>query len=798
MKLLLLSILFLLTVSTTALAQEFEIKKYDLNATIDAASQQLSVNARLDMYNLSSRDLLDKLLLAGEERPRLVFFLNAKAKVSKMQVGGNDVQFRSTEDTRNNLIRVSTDITSAIASVREFTINLNYAISAVDRTPHLRISSGETLALPPSFWFPVVHTPFGEHGADTAPFVINITPPSGHKVISSGIQKSETSFEQSQAALPFFITGNFTKAGKGTEAAPVEVWSPSGTGEIGARQVERIGSEAERVTQFFSKYFAQPPSSPFRIVTFAGFGLTAVAEEGVSQTRESSYAMTQTLILDDHFTRRDVLDQGTIELLAGTTAKGWIDGKVLLRGRGTGFMRDALPIYLAAQYLGERNGPADRDAAFEGYRRAYAPVARGADAPILSISPLDRNYTTSMYSKGALVWRIIEKQIGRDALDQVIRGMLNRQQVDVLSLVEWRAPLCSVSRCANVKGILTSNASQRVAINTLFDQWIENVTVPDFAVGQPQKSATGWESTVVNFGSGDFTIPIIANDDKGARFDQKVTVKGGEYGTITFASAQPIVSIEADPDKVYIQKDYTNDAFPKRVSSSDLFGQANLAFSKNDFPTAEARIREALRFTPDSSSLQAFLGRALLAQNKNDEAAKIFDSVLKNKSITLQAYAWSNLGLGTLLSSQKKSAEAAQHFRMAAASDLDAATTVAARNGAAAAERDAGLIKIPDDVSAFLKQLDAAILQGSAEQVNPMVDLGNLRRFAQSLVVRKPNAWTSEVLRVEQWDSSRVAVDVALKVKVDNRDHTGRAVYVLRRTDGGKLLLSEVPTFDVK
>ena len=93
--------------------------------------------------------------------------------------------------------------------------------------------------------------------------------------------------------------------------------------------------------------------------------------------------------------------------------------------------------------------------------------------------------------------------------------------------------------------------------------------------------------------------------------------------------------------------------------------------------------------------------------------------------------------------------------------------------------------------------MDSSILQGSAEAVNPLVDLGNLRRFAQSLVVRKPSAWTTEPVRVEDWDASRVAVDVTLKIKIENRDYAGRALYVLRRA-GGKILLSEVPIFDVK
>jgi hypothetical protein len=40
-------------------------------------------------------------------------------------------------------------------------------------------------------------------------------------------------------------------------------------------------------------------------------------------------------------------------------------------------------------------------------------------------------------------------------------------------------------------------------------------------------------------------------------------------------------------------------------------------------------------------------------------------------------------------------------------------------------------------------------------------------------------------------------VDVNLKVKRDGKDLSGRALYVLNRA-GGKLILSEIPIFDVK
>jgi hypothetical protein len=107
-------------------------------------------------------------------------------------------------------------------------------------------------------------------------------------------------------------------------------------------------------------------------------------------------------------------------------------------------------------------------------------------------------------------------------------------------------------------------------------------------------------------------------------------------------------------------------------------------------------------------------------------------------------------------------------------------------------------VKIPDDIRAFLQKFDAAVLQGSSDAVNQFVELSNLRKFAQSLVVRKPTAWVTEALRAEEWDARRTAVDVTLKIKIDGKDHAGRAVYIISRANG-KLLLSEVPTFfDVK
>lgn len=806
MKRLFVCLVFAVLFASVVRAQEFEIKKYEINARVLPEEQKVDVQAKLRLVNLSDPTLADRILLSTADKPRLSFVVNPKAKVAEMKVNGVTAAFKTNEE-RGNVQRVYTDITTAIAAARELEVDFVYSISSADRSTSLHVSSGESLLLPSSFWVPVVHTPYDGHGADTAPMSLTVTAPAGLKVVSSGIRKSETSFEQSLASQPFFIVGDYDVITRGGDSYPVEVYVPRGLNEVGKQQAQRLAAEAERMIAHYVKYFNVASLAPFRVVATQARQLSTMTSDALSQGREVSFATVGAVTVDDNLFRRDALDLGTIELVAGAAARAWIDGQVLLRGRGTGMLRDALTIYLAGQYLGERFGPAQRDAAFDRYRRAYSIVARN-DAPLLMQSQLDRNYTTSVYNKGAMVWRLLEKQLGKQTFDTVLRNSLSRTKVDALSLSGWYFqpqagkpsqvhPLCSFSRCASLKENLLAAGTDRRLINEIFANWIDSVVLPDFAIGQPQNTAAGVESTVANFGTGDVTIAVVAVTDKGEKLSRDVAIKAGEYGTVTFPAGTNIATIEADPDNLYLQADYTNDIFPRQASQSEAFGLANVAFSKNDFAGAEAKAREGLKASPNAPTLQALLGRALLAQKKTDEAAKIFDAVLKSEPLPIQAYGSANLGLAEIAMQQNNFAEAARRYRFVAMSDLDAATTITVRDAAAKAERAANAIKISEDVRAFLQKFDGAVLQGTADSVNQFIELGNLRKFAQSLVVRKPSVWVTEAIRTEEWDGSRTAIDVTLKIKIEGKDYAGRAVYVISR-NGAKVLLSEVPVFDVK
>ena len=454
-------------------AQEFEIRSYDVKANVNRSAYNVEVQARLRLINLSSKELVDKILLGSADKPRLTFFLNPKAAITAMTINGAVAKSASTPDRYLPLQKVAAEITSAVAALPEFDVELTYSIPSPDRSATLHISSTDGFALPNNFWIPVVHTPYADHGADTAPFTLSVTAPG--KVISSGNRK-ENSFDQTLAGQPFFFFGDYdVTTATAAKNSAVEIYAPRGLDANGKEQAKRLAEETAKILSFYTEYFDMPHIGAFRVVA--------------TSARNLNFSESGAVSIDESLFRRNVIDLGTIELIAGAAAKSFVDGRVLMRGRGAGLMRDGLPIYFAAQYIGTRYGAEQREAAFERYRRSYEPIARGTDTPLLQLSSYDRNYTSVMYNKGALVWRLLEKKLGKQNFDLFVRKILNRQEVDVLSAVEWKAPLCRFARCANLKtALLGSTGARRTEFQDFVTQWIETIVVPDFAIGQPQTS----------------------------------------------------------------------------------------------------------------------------------------------------------------------------------------------------------------------------------------------------------------------------------------------------------------------
>src|SRR5262249_41822124 len=156
-----------------------------------------------------------------------------------------------------------------------------------------------------------------------------------------------------------------------------------------------------------------------------------------------------------------------------------------------------------------------------------------------------------------LVWRMMEKAFGILAFEKALRSSLSRGKVDALSLAGWWStqqgqqargtpqphPLCQLSRCANFRENLISAGADRKLVGELFSNWMKPVPRPDSAIGQPQTTANGVESTVTNFGTGDFTVEIVATNEKGKKIPRTVTVKASKFGSVNFPAGANIKTI---------------------------------------------------------------------------------------------------------------------------------------------------------------------------------------------------------------------------------------------------------------
>lgn len=793
------ALFIVVALAIVASAQEVEVDRYNITARIDAAASAVDVRAALSISNV-----------AQSPKPKLYFRLTKLAKVTAATVNGASAGVETAEDRRvTTLNQIIITPQSSIEPGAKATVEVTYRIEAPESTPVIHIYSGEVLLTPEAVWFPMPSTMFTLYGPTTAPFTLTVSatsPASNFRALSSGAIKTEgqnSTFEQPLNSLPLIVAGNFDQpisSDRGGVKLDIFVQpgitavSPDSKPADPKAIIARLGDEAGRVIDFLTRTLGPPPAgATFRIISSARAG--NLTEPGV-------------LVLNEQVFRRDTLSAGVIEVLADAAARIWIDGRVRLRGqegraaqenraavkaRSAAFLSDSLPRYLAALYFEDRFG---KDAArdlFTRMRWSYTPVAQsGRDAEMGVQTLLSPNYSAAVFGKGPLVYRLLAEATGRDKLIAAIKTLFSGAQTRIVTTDDLRAAL-------------TKGASPEV--DRLLQQWVDSIIEPDIIVGAPLPSDKPGAQRINlrNLGTGDVTVTVLAVTASGKQVTGLVTVPSENLATAEIPTAEKIVSVEVDPEKLIIQSNYDNDARDgdlktTRISAQTLLNESIAAFNKTEYAEAETKLRQAARFEPRNAVLRGWLGRVLAAQKKMDEAATEANAAIKIDPTVGSAVAWARITLGQVAMSRNQAAEAARQLRAAVVEGDEATAQFAAHEALLQAERAAGIAPQADEsLRAYIAQLDTAIKQLTSDKLFALVVRNNLKRFVQGLTVSRPASWTTEILRVDQIDAGRVALDVGLKVKADGRDQTGTAVFLLTRS-GNSWLLEDVPhsLFNVK
>ena len=755
--------LFSLLVCLLAMAQAqtpnppiWQVTLFDINANIQQAERTISVVATINATNVG-----------GSPSRTLTARLNSKASVKSVAVAGAAATFRPGAETRGDLQRIEIALPSAATPGTSTSVTVNYTLPVESNSGLSSISPIGTQFLPLSFWYPMPNTPHTVRGTDSAPFRVTV---SIANAVSSGVEKGGSgsiSFDQAIHGQPFFVQGDWDKVEGTADGKGIAVLLEKGASAEDRKRAEALIAFAGAARTFFATSLGPAPDVPVRIV---------------SVRRGAGFNDSGTVLIDADTLRLPKIDAATALSIAETVVRLWVGGQTPVRGEGGGVLRDGLVRFLATQFLEKQFG---RDAILsELYRQrlAYAAVAQ-RDAPLARATQIDSTYFGSVPNRGAMFWRLVDRRMGHDALMGALRASFEAGKKDHAGVT-----------LASVREALVARAGE--ALKRLADQELDQVVDTDLMVGLPTQRGAEWFSALRNIGSIDVSVTVAATTDRGERMLAEVTVPAKEFGEAVFKTTAKIVRVEVDPDKLYPQLNYGNDAMPASKDLPEALNEAALQLGAQDFPKAEATARAMIAAAPRFQDARILLARALLGQNKVEEAEQIFRASLDEPLPFAATLAWANIGLGEIAMKRNQAAEAAKRFNDAVTASRDYPSSLAARAARIRAEAAANSAPpIDDAVRTFITGFSQAVISNKKADLESRVVSGELVRFINASIGTEQ--WETRVLRTEQLNANLIAADVYIKANKLGKAGEGTAVMLLARTPSG-LKVSGIELFEVR
>ena len=535
------------------------------------------------------------------------------------------------------------------------------------------------------------------------------------------------------------------------------------------KQAESLIALAAEARSFCTGLLGSAPEVPLRLVAV---------------TRGAGFDDAGTVLLGEGAFRRRKVDAVTALGVAAAVARLWIGGDTPLRGEGQGVLREGLTRFIATLFLEKQFGADAAEAERARERLAYSSIAK-RDAPLSQTTPLDATYLNSVANKGAMVWRLTDHLLGHDVFVAALRGLLLNGKTDAEGF-----------SLAGSRRLLAERGG--ASLKALLDRELDQATDMDLMAGLPHQEGGQWVAALRNLGSTEAVVNVVATTESGQRLTVKGTIPAHDFGQVVFRNASRIVRVEVDPEKFYPQTDYANDIAPRSVEVASSLAEATRLFGAQEYAKAESLARELLAASPSMQEARILLARALLAENRIDEAEREFRQLTDERLPIPAALAWSSIGLGEISLGRGQAAEAARFFNEAVRADAEYASTLTARAARIRAEAAANAApSIDESAKNFISQLDAAIRTGRSVELAAMVVTGELAGFVRGVVGTQPEAWQTRVLRTEQLDANRLAVDVALNTKQLGAEHSGTAVFILARV-GGSWKLNAIEFFEVR
>ena len=736
----------------------WQVTNFDITVANLNTERALNARAALNVRNVGRG--------AGST---LTLRINTKAEIKNVTVGSATATYRLLPESRGGGQRILINLPSTIAANDAISVNVEYRLPVEDNTGTAAISSVGSQFLPSAMWYPAPNTAFAVRGPDYAPFRLTVN---NATAISSGVEKStggNSVFEQALNGQPFFVVGDWDRVEGAASAAGIVTLIPKGAGDQEVKQAQNLMTLAADARTFYASVFGAAPALPIRLVAVK---------------RGAGFDDAGAILLSEGALRRKKIDSTTALAIAEAVARIWIGASSAVRGEGYGVLREGLARYAATLFIEKEFSIEAANEERARQRMAYASIAK-RDAPLARTTALDPTYFNSVGNKGAMVWRLVANLMGRDTFLALVRDVLgaSQKELDGFTLARLRTVL---------------NERGGAAVKSILDSELDQPTDMDLLIGLPQQEGGKWTAALRNLGSFDTKVTVTGITSSGQSVTTEATIPAHDFAQASFSSPAPITRVEVDPEKLYPQLDYDNDIAPRQIEVSGSLGEVMRLFGTQDYVKAESLTKQLLAIAPQLQEARVLFARALLAQNKLDEAEREFKQLADNRLPTPSTLAWTAIGLGEIALRRGQAKDAARLFGEAARADAEYAATLNARAARIKAEAAAAATPaIDESVKAFIAQLDTAIRSGRQNDIMPMVTPGELKRFVQQVVGTQPELWETRVLRTEALSANEMAVDVSMQTRQLGADHSGTAVFILAKV-GGAWKLNGIELFEVK
>ncbi|MDR5727208.1 MAG: M1 family aminopeptidase [Terriglobia bacterium] len=607
-------------------ASHIRIRGYTIDVTLDPALHSLTAKTQVDFTALESLQTIS-------------FELNPALRVTGV-----------TDDTGNRLSAASGNgqivvtPTSPVAQGSAAAWTFTYS-GVFDSDTHPATSESlvrlASIGDPVSYllyaarWFPLV-------GYETDRFTatIHVHVPAGEHVVGSGLTGTPHADANGQMVFDFdwphpgfpgtILVGKFREpvADAGSHvrvyridlgaAAKTEAQQPSG---------KEIAATANRQYDEFTAQFGPTEAGQINVV------------ELPDGTLPAAWAPEIAAIASKQMNGND-----SFRLLANTIAHQWWGNQVSPATRSDAWITNGMCRYAELEFLRQVSKPeVIADAIFNvsasalAYNRfPLAEVARDAE-----FSP---EFQAMTYDKGAMIFRMLQWQIGDAAFQQTVRGVLSHATISSTELEQ-----------------IAETASHQ-NLRPFFTQWLSNTGAPTlddkwtlYRLGSNQGFRILGE---IDEDLDLFQMPVeVRVETEGKTVTQRVNVMGPQtqFTIDTFGIPR---KVSLDPERWLLRND---EAMQVRVHI--LRGMQKLA--ENDDAGAIQEYRAALALDSISSLANYRLGEVYFREHNYQAAEDAFRGALSGDGVPKWTEVWSDLQLGKIFDASGQRNRAVNQYREA-------------------------------------------------------------------------------------------------------------------------------------